>query len=355
MTDTEGWKGRRAAPPGELSALIGRLDNLGTRLRALETAAPLQSASISSGGLTIKDGGNLTVLDGGGVAVQGGGDLTVSGGGDVIIDDGGNVTLLDGGDLIVDGGIVRIEGDDGAFVAEHPDGSTAAMFGPLWPDASPGVVDSRGLLVQSTSSDNNRDIFRAKRVLADGTKVVYAGQSTDSGHITAFRAWAVDTSSDVTNTWIVSVSGTTKLYIASDGVRITGPTTGSAANVRMDPSTGLLHQVTSSLRFKQDVADLDLTAEQVLALRPVTWRDKGEVEADPDTTQRYPGFIAEEVHDAGLTQFVVYDADGQPYALQSERFAAAHQVVLQDHEARLAAQADLIASLTARLEALEAS
>ena len=48
-----------------------------------------------------------------------------------------------------------------------------------------------------------------------------------------------------------------------------------------------------------------------MQLRPVTY--KGKSESDGDTV--FGGLIAEEVHDAGLTEFVQYNDDGEPDAL----------------------------------------
>ena len=85
-------------------------------------------------------------------------------------------------------------------------------------------------------------------------------------------------------------------------------TTANAANMEIDAS-GVVRRSTSSLRYKTDVQDATHGLAEVLALRPVTY--KGINNGD----KVFGGLIAEEVHDAGLTEFVVYDKDGQPDAL----------------------------------------
>jgi len=339
MSDTEGWKGRRAEPPGDLGALVGRLDDLSQRLSALETATPLQSASISAGGLTIKDGGDLTILD--------------------------------GGDVIISGGAVRIEGEEGSLLAEHPDGSIAVQVGPLWADGFPGVTVARGLLVQSVAADNNEDIFRALRNLSDGSKAVYVGHSGASGPVGNFGVFADDVFIDgVDTTYVRATAGFAQLE-GSTGAAVYSPqqvqinsdvsqvfiqhgTTTDSANCVISTS-GLIRRSTSSLRYKANVEDIDVTPEQVLAMRPVTFQDRGELEADPTTQQRYPGFIAEEIADLGLEVLVVRDGQGRPDALRYDRIAAAQQIVIRDHEARIADLEQTIAALAARLDTLEAS
>jgi hypothetical protein len=96
--------------------------------------------------------------------------------------------------------------------------------------------------------------------------------------------------------------------MASAGVY--GNTTATAANVAV-LSTGIIRRSTSSLKYKREVQDATHGLAEVLQLRPVTY--KGKSEGDGETV--FGGLIAEEVHDAGLTEFVQYAADGTPDAL----------------------------------------
>jgi hypothetical protein len=140
-------------------------------------------------------------------------------------------------------------------------------------------------------------------------------------------------------------------FIANDrGVYIGHLTTGNPANMWISSTDGQVRRATSSLRYKQDVEPLVLTPQQVLQLRPVTWRDRNEVLEDPATTKRYAGWIAEEVHaidDGALDIFVAFDQEGLPDALHEPRFSAAQQLVLIDHEARLTDALTRLAALEA--------
>lgn len=113
----------------------------------------------------------------------------------------------------------------------------------------------------------------------------------------------------------------------------------------------------SSRRYKTNIADADIDPADVLKWRPRRWQDINQGDDAPWNT----GLIAEEVDEAGTPEFVIFDDEGRPDGIRKEILAVGQQVVLQDHEARIveleqtvANQAEAIAALTARLEALEA-
>ena len=132
-----------------------------------------------------------------------------------------------------------------------------------------------------------------------------------------------------------------------------GRGTSSTANAIIESGTGILRMTASSRRYKQEIEDWSPTAEDVLKLRPRSWRERKGLRPDmPDyqDPNRYVGFIAEEVADAGLDALVVYaeDEHGEygPDNLNYDRIPAAQQVVLIDHESR-------IKDLEARIAELE--
>ena len=105
--------------------------------------------------------------------------------------------------------------------------------------------------------------------------------------------------------------------VRSDGLTTTattgalGPynnTTASAANMVVNASGQILRS-TSSLKYKSDVQDAVHGLAEVMQLRSVTYKGK----TDGDTI--FGGLIAEEVHAAGLNEFVQYSEDGTPDAL----------------------------------------
>ena len=124
------------------------------------------------------------------------------------------------------------------------------------------------------------------------------------------------------------------------------PTSGvSNANVYLNPNNGLMARMTSSRRYKRNIADWSADPEAVLALQPRTWQANTPMEGE-DPESWFVGFVAEEVHELGLTELVQYDEDGRPDALHYATFSVAQQAVLRKHE-------EEIADLRARVEQLE--
>jgi hypothetical protein len=119
-------------------------------------------------------------------------------------------------------------------------------------------------------------------------------------------------------------------------------TTGSAANVFIN-SNNFLYRSTSSIKYKHDVRDYTRGLTELMSLRPVFYKGNSE----PDGDLQYAGLIAEEVHEAGLTEFVQYDKDGQPDALAYSNMVA----LLVSAVKELKADND---DLRARVAALEA-
>jgi hypothetical protein len=108
----------------------------------------------------------------------------------------------------------------------------------------------------------------------------------------------------------------------------------------MSSSSGILQRSTSSLRYKNSVADAPYGLAEVMQLRPVTYKGNN----DGDTV--FGGFIAEEVHAIGLTQFVQYDDLNRPDALGYGNMVSLLTKAIQEQQA-------MIEDLKARLETLE--
>ena len=79
-------------------------------------------------------------------------------------------------------------------------------------------------------------------------------------------------------------------------------------------SDGQLGTVTSSARFKDEIKPMDKASEAILALRPVSFRYKKQI--DPQGIPQF-GLVAEEVEkvNPGL---VVRDQEGNPYSVRYE-------------------------------------
>ena len=139
----------------------------------------------------------------------------------------------------------------------------------------------------------------------------------------------------------VDYSVVTQGRIQSDGSY--NATSSSSANLRIGTG-GLLSRSTSSARYKKDITDATWGLADVLKLKPKTFKSNATGEDADDNT--YGGFIAEDVHDIGLTNFVEYNSDNQPDAIHYGNMVALMTKAIQE----LSAKND---ALEARIKTLE--
>jgi Chaperone of endosialidase len=112
------------------------------------------------------------------------------------------------------------------------------------------------------------------------------------------------------NTVRIGTEGTqTNAYLA--GIYQTNIAKGLVVKVDSD---GHLGTVGSSERFKDAIKPMDKASEAILALKPVTFHYKKEL--DPDGTPQF-GLVAEEVEKVN-PDLVVRDVDGKPYTVRYE-------------------------------------
>lgn len=141
-------------------------------------------------------------------------------------------------------------------------------------------------------------------------------------------------------------ASTVEIGIRDDGQIETGlktlspfnNTTATAANMVVN-SSGVLQRSTSSRRYKTDITDSPHGLADVLKLRSVLYRGVN------DGDKVFGGMIAEEVHDAGLHEFVQYDEQGQPDALHYSHMVALLVKSIQEQQA-------IIDNLNAKIEVL---
>ena len=154
------------------------------------------------------------------------------------------------------------------------------------------------------------------------------------------------------NTIRIGTQGTqTKAFMA--GVSGTG-VSGSTVTVN---SNGQFGVAPSSERFKEAIQPMDKTSEVILALQPVTFRYKKEI--DPDGASQF-GLVAEQVEKVNPA-LVAHDGKGRAYTVRYEavnamllnEFLKEHRKV-QQLEANAARQQEQIDSLTAGLQKVSA-
>jgi lactam utilization protein B len=163
---------------------------------------------------------------------------------------------------------------------------------------------------------------------------------------------------DIGNVGVESESNTIRIgtqathtatYIA--GINTT-TVTGTAVQVTAD---GQLGTVTSSERFKKDIAPMEKTSEAILLLKPVTFHYKTDTKDAPQF-----GLIAEEVAEVNPA-LVLLDKEGKPYTVRYDavnamllnEFLKEHKNV-QELKATLGQQQKEIAALIAHIKEQDA-
>ena len=130
----------------------------------------------------------------------------------------------------------------------------------------------------------------------------------------------------------------------------------SGLTVVMD-SSDHLGTLGSSQRFKREIKPMDKASEAILALKPVTFRYKKEI--DPAGVSQF-GLVAEDVEKV-TPDLVVRDKEGKPYSVRYEavnamllnEFLKEHRKV-QEQDSKLQEQGAIIARQQKQIEALTA-
>jgi hypothetical protein len=200
-----------------------------------------------------------------------------------------------------------------------------------------GTTDYRGFNGHRFFTTTGSDTERA-RIDSSGNLLI--GTTSANGRLTIN---GIDSTSS-NNSFVARNSASTVLIQARNDGFVFLPTTynntlGVSANLFVN-SDGSLYRATSSLKYKKDVVDSRFGLADALKLRPVNYKDKS------SNNSLYGGLIAEEVHEAGLTEFVMYAEDGTPDALHYGNMVSLCIKAIQEQQA-------MIEELKAKIAALE--
>ena len=189
----------------------------------------------------------------------------------------------------------------GAFALERNTNgiqNTATGWGVLGSNTAGSFNTAIGVqaLSANTSGDNNIAVgYFAGRDLTTGSRNIHIGNYGVAGESNTIR---LGRTGSQRATFIAGISGA----IVPTGVAVIVDTTGH------------LGTTTSSARFKEEIKPMDKTSEAILALKPVTFRYKHEL--DPERIPQF-GLVAEEVEKVN-PDLVARDDQGKPYTVRYE-------------------------------------
>jgi hypothetical protein len=223
----------------------------------------------------------------------------------------------------------------------------------------------RALFSNTTGHNNTAEGFQALATNTTGSSNIAFG--TNAGQFTTGS-----NNIDIGNQGVAGESNAIRIGKAGTQTAtfisgIFGATIASGVQVIIG-SGGHLGTVTSSARFKEAIKPMDKASEAILALKPVTFRYKHEL--DPEGIPQF-GLVAEQVEEVN-PDLVVRDAEGKVYTVRYEavnamllnEFLKQHRTVQeqkatiaqlrQDFQSRLAEQQKQIEALTAGLQKVSA-
>jgi hypothetical protein len=140
-----------------------------------------------------------------------------------------------------------------------------------------------------------------------------AGDELTTGNNNIVIGFAVDGVAGESNTIRIGTGATAHTFIRG----ISGATAVNGAAVFIN-SAGHLGTLTSSARFKDDIQPMGDASEAILALRPVSFRYKKDI--DPQGIPEF-GLVAEEVEKVNPA-LIIRDPEGRPYTVRYEQVNA---------------------------------
>jgi hypothetical protein len=241
---------------------------------------------------------------------------------------------------------VESDNDANAFFVEGSSGSIG--IGTSSPVATAGgkfvtietTADENTNVVFNTANTNRAGIIEGRRTGRSGAErfaQINLQNSNDIGEIIFYTAAS---GYDVSQRAKIGHLG--DLYVQ----RVYNNTTGNGANIFI-ASDGQFLRSTSSQRYKNTINDATHGLTELLTLRPVTYKSNNDGDAV------FGGLIAEEVHDAGLTEFVQYDEDNKPDALAYGNMVSLCIKAIQELSAKVTTLETEKTALEARIKALE--
>jgi hypothetical protein len=213
----------------------------------------------------------------------------------------------------------------GTLLANTADNNTATGAGALLSNSTGEASTANGvfaLISNTTGIENTAVGYKALYSNSTGSKNIalgwLAGQNLTTG----------DYNIDIGNFGVAGESGavrigTTGVHTTTYLAGIAGQTVGAGGSTCYVDNEGKLGVFLSARRFKTDIADMGVASEALLALRPVTFHYKPEL--DKTCIPQF-GLVAEEVAKVN-PDLVTHDAKGE---LSTVRYEAVNAMLLNE-------------------------
>jgi hypothetical protein len=317
------------------------------------TSGGTESLTLSSGKINFFEGssaiGSITAdTDGTNDYIQiqslsNDGSLTI--GSDYAVLSGSNASVqvgsFDPGRVTFNGNLVRCQTDLKVTDEIDADGN---IFGATLTAKSNGAI-SGGSLYTSGQVNADGNLFGASVTAKDGGGL-FGGSLSVSGVASSgsVSTGSISTSSSITSGGNIRAPGITSTTFLQAENHAGGGTTGASIN-----TNGTIIRTSSSQRYKQDIEDLTINYQDLLSLQPKRFKLKDEA-AEDSNARYYAGFIAEEIDQTSLKDFVAYrtieDGSVVPDGVYYGELTAALLEAIKHQDS-------IIKSLTNRLEILE--
>lgn len=204
--------------------------------------------------------------------------------------------------------------------------NTALGNSAMWTNTTGSQNTAVGANAQTgATGSNNTSLGFSAGLLSQGSNNIYIGNEGDAGD---------------NNTIRIGTTGTHTRFIAAG---ISGVTPGGSLVPVVVNQAGVLGTISSSRRFKEDIADMNDASDGLLRLRPVVFRYKQPYE-DGSRPIDY-GLVAEEVAQV-YPDLVVRDKNGRIETVQYQKLTPMLLNELQREHERGERQADTIRQQT---------
>jgi hypothetical protein len=234
-----------------------------------------------------------------------------------------------------------VNGDSALFYNTTGSQNTAIGFQALLFNRTGNANTVNGVLALANNATGSNNIALGNSAginLTTGSNNIYIGNPGNHGESGKIRIGTIGTQ---TATFLAGISGVT----VPNGVGV------------IVGSNGKLGTIVSSARFKDAIKPMDKASEAILALKPVTFRYKHNL--DPEGIPQF-GLVAEDVEKIN-PDLVVLDEQAKPYAV---RYEAVNAMLLngflkehrknESQEAQIARLEKQVEALTAGLQKMSA-